>query len=705
MRVRKGGLRLRADVCPGARALTRSERALKLTTMAVGSSTWAKRGPASLRLRALALMVVVTCLFATLLARLWYLQVASANAVVVRHVAGQGLRTIYIPAPRGDIFDRNGVLLAGNRVQQAVEVEPNAIQEYPGLADRLAAALDEPVSDVLAAVNNPQYPPYEPVPVAEGVSKRVVLTIEEDKQLLPGVTVMAQPLRYYPYGTVTANVVGYVSQITASEYQADKGETCAKGIPCYTPSSLVGQAGVEASMEKYLRGVPGKEVVEVNAQGQVLGVASYRPPVPGDNIVLSISLADQEAAVTALRERANDARAQVDPVSGHYYRSPGAAMVVENPKNGQILALATYPDYNPNNFVHGISEKQWQYYNNPASHYPLLDRAISSAYAPGSAFKLITATADIDYRLRWPNTLYDDTGGITVGGQSFHDNDNIAAGWVNLQQALTISDDAYFYSLGYEFWQMWADDKSHPEYLQKIASEYGLGHYSGIALPGEAPGLVPSQQVFTREHDQYPQAYPDPYFSPGQEIQEAIGQGQDEVTPLQLADAYSAFANGGTLYVPRIVLAVEAPGTNDRPDGKVLKVFGPKVKDHVQMPDAAGRAAMIAGFEGVTSNPAGTGYYAFQQLNKFPLYKYPVAGKTGTAQVGPNFSQVGWPKYIQDTSVFTSFAPANNPRFVVDAFFEQSGYGATTAAPAVEQEYQTLFGLNKPPSSSATRRS
>jgi|SRR5579875_277519 len=664
--------------------------------MAARSSAQATRSTSSAHLRSIAVLVVVICLFATLLARLWFLQVANAGAVAVRRAAGEGLRTIYIPAPRGDIFDRNGVLLAGNRVQPAVAVEPGAASEYPGIVDKLAAVLDEPASRVRAALDNAQYSPYQPVPVAVGVPKSVVLTIEEDAKLLPGVTIMEQPVRYYPYGSVTANVVGYVSQITGSEYQADKAEMCAKGIRCYTPTSQIGQAGVEASMEKYLRGVPGKEVVEVDAQGQVLGVASYRPPVPGDNIVLSISLADQEAAVNALAQRARDARTQVDPASGHHYRSPGAAMVVEDPDNGQILALATYPDYNPNVFVRGISEQQWRYYNSPASHYPLLDRAISSAYATGSAFKLITATAALDYGLRGPNTLYDDTGGITVGGQTFHDNANIAMGWVDLRQALTVSDDAYFYSLGYEFWQMWANEKSHPEYLQKIASEYGLGHYSGIDLPGEAPGLVPSQQVFTAEHDQYPKAYPDPYFSPGQEIQEAIGQGQDEVTPLQLADAYSAFANGGTLYVPRVVLAVEAPGTNDRPNGKILKLFKPKVKDHVQMPDSAGRAAMLAGFEGVTSNPAGTGYYAFQQLNHFPLNKYPVAGKTGTAQVGPTFSQVGWPRYIQDTSVFTSFAPANHPRFVVDAFFEQSGYGATTAAPAVEQEYQELFGLNKP---------
>jgi penicillin-binding protein 2 len=651
------------------------------------------RGPSTLRLRALAIMVVVVCLFGTLLGRLWYLQVVDASSPAVQQAANQGEETIYIPAPRGEIFDRNGTLLAGNRIEQVVSVQPGAAVQDPGIVGELSAVLDEPASQVRAAVENPQYSPYQPVPVAEGVSNSVVLAIDENKKLLPGVTVSAEPVRYYPYGSLTANIVGYVSQITGSEYPLDKNEQCAPEIPCYQANSLIGQAGVEASFEDYLRGVPGKEVVEVDAQGHVLGVAKYVRPVPGDNVVLSISLPDQEAAMASLDDWVQKGRTFVDPASGHLARVPAAAMVVEDPRNGQVLALATYPDYNDNDFVGGISEKQWEYYKDPANNYPLEDRPISWAGPTGSTFKLVTATAALDYGVRSPYYYYDDTGGITVGGQTFADNDHQAAGPVDLQEALTISDDAYFYSLGYQFWQMWAGDKSHPEYLQKVASEYGFGHYTGIDLPYEAPGIVPSQEVFTRQHDQYPAAYPNSYFDPGQEIQMAIGQGEDEVTPLQLADAYGAFANGGTLYVPKVALAVEAPGTNGRPNGKILKLFQPRVKDRVQMPGAAGRAAMLAGFEGVTSNPSGTAYGAF---TSFPLSQFPVAGKTGTAQVGPDYTQVGWPKYIQDTSVFSSFAPATNPRFVVDAFFAQAGYGASVAAPAVEQEYVTLFGLNKP---------
>jgi penicillin-binding protein 2 len=202
-------------------------------------------------------------------------------------------------------------------------------------------------------------------------------------------------------------------------------------------------------------------------------------------------------------------------------------------------------------------------------------------------------------------------------------------------------------------------------------------------------------------HAQYPKDYPDGNWEPGFEVQEAIGEGQDLVTPLQLDNAYAAFGNGGTLYVPQVALAIEAPGQGDKMSNKILKLYTPKVKNLVPMPSANDRDAILQGLEGVTAATDGTAYTDFEN---FPLDKYPVAGKTGTAQVDSYCEpgtlcapgDVAWPAYKQDTSVFASFAPADDPRFAVDAVFEQSGYGADVAAPAVEQEYTTLFGLNKP---------
>lgn len=669
--------------------------------------------PMSVRLRAMAVIVVVVCLFGTLVGRLWYLQGVESGAKITTQLASEGEKTFYIPAPRGDIFDRNGVLLAGNRIEEVVTVDPGAELAHPGIVDELSALLGEPAAQVKADIDDPQYSPYEPVPVAEGVPNAVVLAIDEDQALLPDVAVQPEPVRYYPYATTMANIIGYVSRITASEYAAYGKEKCGAAIPCYQSNSLIGQAGVEQSYEKYLRGTPGKEVVAVDSAGQVLYQVSYTPPTPGDNLVLSVSLADQQAAVQALNYGVNLARTgpnSVDTVSGQSFRAPGASMVVTNPNNGQILALATFPDYNPNYFIQpgGISTAEWDYYLNPKNNYPTIDRAISTGYQPGSTWKLITATAELDYGLRSPYETYFDGGSFTVGTQTFYDNDDSGQGPVDLQTAITVSSDAYFYSLGYQFWQMWANEPSHPQYLQDVASQYGFGHYSGVDLPGEGPGIVPSQQVFTKEHQQYPKAYPYSYFAPGQEVQEAIGEGEDEVTPLQLDNAYATFANGGTLYVPQVVMAVEEPGTGNRPNGKVVRYFPSKVKDHVTMPGDGDRAVMLAGFQGVTTNTGlGTAAAAFAN---FPLSKYPVAGKTGTAQVD-SYCAAGtvcapgslpWPQYKQDTSVFASFAPATDPQFAVAAIFEQSGYGASVAAPAVEQEYVSLFGLNKPSSKACT---
>ena len=661
----------------------------------------------------MAVLVVVVCLFATLVGRLWYLQGVEARTPVVTQLANIGERTIYIPAPRGEIFDRDGVLLAGNHIEQVVTVEPGAELAHPAIVNELSALLGEPAARVSTAIESTQYSPYQPVPVAEGVDEQVVLSIDENRSLLPGVQVQAEPVRYYPDATEMANIVGYVYRITAAEYAAYKAEQCGKGIPCYQPTSLIGQAGAEATFENYLRGTPGKEVVEVDSRGDVLGTLAYTPPVPGDNIILSLSLADQESAIRSLQYGIKLARYgpnSTDTVSGQKFRAPGASMVVEDPRNGEILALATYPDYNPDYFIQpgGITTAEWDFYNNPANGYPMIDRAISTPYQSGSTWKLITATADLDYGLRGPYEYYDDTGSFTVGTQTFEDNADSGYGEVDLQEAITVSSDSYFYSLGYQFWQIWADEASHPEELQDIASQYGLGHYSGVDLPGESPGIVPSQQVFTREHQQYPKAYPNPYFGPGQEVQEAIGEGQDEVTPLQLADAYATFSNGGTLYVPQIALAVERPGTGGKPNGKIIRYFPPKVKDNVDMPGAASRAVMLAGFEGVTTDTGlGTAAGAFAN---FPLGEYPVAGKTGTAQVdgycatesGCPPGDLPWPAYKQDTSVFASFAPADDPRFTVVGVFEQSGYGADVAAPAVEQEYMALFGLDHTHKTAAT---
>ena len=625
---------------------------------------------ASARVRLTVLAVIVATLFATLFARLWFLQVVNAPTAQAA-VQTNGYKTIYTAAPRGEILSSDGVVLAGNRISQVITVDRQTAGADPAMEGRLAALLGMTVPQLTTAINNLQVSPYAPVPVLTDASAQQILYVKEHQALFPGVSATEETIREYsPQGVAAANIVGYTGQISQAQYKSLQ----AKG---YQASDLIGEDGIEASFESVLRGRPGVERLAVDAKGDVLGVVSDTPPVSGDNVVLTINAADQTAAVTSLEAGITAARRVTDVYVSHIrYRAPAGAVVVENPNNGDVLALATDPDYNPNDFVGGISQSKYAAYTNPANYYPLTDRAIAGTYQPGSTYKLITATAGLQTGLITPGMIFNDNkGGLQVGNRFFKNDQGAAYGPVDLATAITVSDDAYFYNIGAQFYLQ--GKKYGPDGLQNVAKEYGFGSKTGIALPNEAAGLVPDAQVVKKEHQQYPKAYPNGTWYEGDAVQTAIGQEQDLVTPLQMDNAYATFANGGTVYTPQIASAITTPA------GKPVTAFAPKAVRQVAL-SAADRAAMLAGFEGVTSNPKGTAYADFQGL---PIA---VAGKTGTAQVSNN-SLIGTAAYKQTTSVFASFAPAQAPRFAVDCFMEQAGYGANSAGPVVRSIYNQLF--------------
>ncbi len=623
-------------------------------------------------IRLTVLVVIVGVLFATLIARLWFLQVVNAPTAQAT-VQTNGIKTIYIPAPRGEILSSDGQLLAGNRISQVITVDRQSATSDPAMVSRLAALLGMTVPQLHAAINNVQVSPYVPVPVKTDATDEQILYVKENPQLFPGVQATQQEVRYYTAsGVLAANIVGYTGQINAQQYKALKS----KG---YGPSDQIGESGVEATFESVLRGTPGVEKVEVDAQGNVLGVVSYTPPVPGDNVVLTINAADQQLAVDTLDSEMAAVRQTRDP-GGLPYRATGGSVVVENPNNGDILAMATAPDYDNNAFVGGISQAVYRQYTDPANHFPLDNRPIQSALQPGSTYKLISASAGLQDGLITPGYVFDDTlGGLQVGNHFFKNDDGTAYGPVNVTQAIIVSDDAFFYRIGYQFFL--DASKYGPDGLQNWAKAYGFGRPTGVDLPGEVGGLVPDAAVVAREHKQYPSAYPNGTWYGGDAAQTAIGQEQDLVTPLQLVNAYSTFANGGTRYVPQIALRIQTPS------GRVVQTFAPKVATHVIL-SPANRAAMLAGFEGVTTNPQGTAYASF---GGNPGLNVLVAGKTGTAQVVNSSVPETSPLYKQPTSVFSSFAPAGAPQFAVDCMIEQAGYGASACAPVVRQVYNTLF--------------
>jgi penicillin-binding protein 2 len=609
------------------------------------------------------LLVVVACLFAALFARLWFLQVVNApNAQAAAQ--NNGIRLIYVPAPRGDILDRNGNVLVGNVNEPVIEVSRQVALQNPDMVARLAPLLNMTVPQLEKAINDLQYSPYAPVPVLRSATPQQILYIQENQPMFPGVQATSITERYYtPMGLAAANIVGYVGQISDRQLKKLKGQG-------YQPGDEVGLAGVESSYESILRGTPGVQKVQVDSRGDVLTTLASTKPVPGLNLRLSIDGNIQMAAETALAQGMDAARHTFDAVTRRDFQAPAGSAVVEDPNTGQIIALATNPTFNPSQFVGGISESAYQaLLNNPSD--PLLDRSIQGQYAPGSTFKLITGTAGLQYGLITPNSYFNDTGHITIGNFVAHNDNGEAYGEINLPRAITVSSDNYFNTIGLRLWygrSQYGDDA-----LQNVAKAFGLGTPSGIALPNEAAGKIPTPESYIKDHQADPAVFREAQWYPGNSDQVAIGQDEVLVTPLQLANAYATFANGGKLMVPQLALDAETPG------GHVVQSFPSKVVRTIDY-QPAWHDALLQGFRGVVNNPKGTAYGDFAGTS---LASMDIAGKTGTAQVNP-------PR--QDTSVFTSFAPAGSPKWVVDSFVEEAGYGASVAAPVVREIYDALFG-------------
>ncbi|HEX6418022.1 MAG TPA: penicillin-binding transpeptidase domain-containing protein, partial [Acidimicrobiales bacterium] len=345
---------------------------------------------------------------------------------------------------------------------------------------------------------------------------------------------------------------------------------------------------------------------------------------------------------------------------------------VLDPNNGQVIAMASYPSYDPNLFVDGIDAREWAYLNDPANHYPLNNWAIQGQWAPGSSYKLFVGYSALMAGVMAPDTVFSDRGGYQIPGctgvKCYRSNAGGAAyGNVTIQRAITVSSDAYFYNVGAQFW-LQRDRFGGDDGMQNHLYPFGLGERSGIALTGEAPGRVPTPS-WKREYNERVDG--DPVWRAGDSVNMAIGQGDVLVTPLQLANGYATFANGGTRWVPMVALRAERYQT-----GEVTHEFQPEAAGEVPLP-AHFRQPLYDGLVNVPVN--GTAVRAF---SGFPLDTYPIAGKTGTAQVAGR----------ADTAVFAAFGPAPAPRYSVAVMLEESGFGGTAAAPVVRALFDALSG-------------
>lgn len=633
------------------------------------------------RFRALAL--VCLGVFAALFARLWYLQVL--NAPTYENVATNiSTRTVRIPAPRGRILDRTGKVLVDNVPTKVVAIDRQKLDDTPNsdaVISRVAALLnhfEKPKTPFTAkrierdlAVN--QVGPFDPVPLAENVSDELLVELIEHQSDYPGVVAETRLLRQYHYGTLAAQVLGRVGAIPEDEWKAHEHDK----VP-YAKDAQVGLSGVEQSFEKYLRGVDGERTVEVTPSGRVVRTVRTVQPVAGDDVELTIDIDAQGTAEKALADQVEVARNTRTQLG--YPPVPGGAALMMNPKNGQVLAMASYPTYDPSQFVPAISEADWKALQATDAHAPLTNRAVAGLYSPGSTFKLVTGVAGLKTGIVTPGSPFMDNGYIEVGGTKFwNDAGDGALGPVALPSALTKSSNVYFFNIGEKLWlgrKTYGDDA-----LQTTANAFGFGQLSGIDLPDEKAVPVPTPERVRKLYEEHPDEYMDPNWYTGTNLNLSIGQGDLLVTPLQLGNAYGQLANGGDRYRPTLLLRVVKPfaelkddGTPVEPSGVVTEPVRKKI-GHVDL-QADWRAAMLQGFTGVTQSPGGTGYSVFQG---FPFDRFSVAGKTGTAQTGHDAS--GREKF--SNAFFVGFGPTADANYVAVATLEEAGYGASAAAPVV----------------------
>lgn len=623
------------------------------------------RGPND-RARVRVIGFAVAAIFCAMFARLYALQVLQSSSYKAQAVANQ-VRQVVEAAPRGLITDRNGNLLVGNKVIESVTLSPQIASQHPSVITNISKVLGISVSSIKNSLTNLEYSPYEPVPIAQGVSKDKIIYISEHQSQFPGVSYQLTTQRVYPENTTAAQVLGYVGQVSQSQLKTLSKQG-------YQPGDAIGKSGVELSFEQYLRGKPGVSKLEVNAFGQVLGTLAQTVPVPGDNLELSLDLNLQQVVDNALASEIKRLSGTYDSYFHLYYPQLTGAVVVEDPNNGQILAMSSFPTYNPSVWVGGITTSEYKALTSPSSNYPLINRAIAGEYTPGSTFKLATATAALKSGLISPSYYYFDTGlfnipNCTSGMCSFHNSGGERLGLLNITQALAASDDVFFYNLGYMFYAN--QNKYGQDPIQQAANAYGWGQLTGVNLPGEVPGLVDSPATRATLHKEYPAAYPFDTWYTADQLEMAFGQGETLITPIQMANAYATFANGGTRYQPQIASGIVSPS------GKLIKKFTPVVEGHVAL-SSADRAAMLKGFEGAVQSSSGTAGGTFVG---FPFNTFPLAGKTGTASVTGK----------EPNSWFVGFGPAQKPKYVIAAVIKNGGFGASAAAPVVRTIFDYLI--------------
>lgn len=578
------------------------------------------------------LLVVCLVLFAVLLGRMVYLQLWRGD-YYAKQSDGNRLRQSRILAPRGIIYDSEGKELVNNLPGYAVVLQKQSSYK-PETLQRLSNLLQMPVEEINAKIKASENF-YEPIMLKNNLDQQMVTKIEEQRRYMPEVMLSVQPIRNYPYHELAVHALGYVGEV--SSYEIEQG--LFKNI---TQGSLVGKAGLEKTYDKYLRGEDGAFMEEVDVAGNVVKHYDSVQPIPGKNLKLTIDYELQKEL-----EEFTDKHLAFLRNSGIAPGARAAAVVAIDPRNGAVRAMVSRPGYDPNWFVHGISSKNWNSINNDPN-YPMNNKVITGEYPPGSTFKIVTGSAAFELKKVGLNEPIFD-GGFHPMVPTMGNAGGEVLGWLTFIKALAMSDNVYFYELGY---RVGIDN------IEKYAHIFGFGERTGIDLEGESKGLVASKKVKRKIWNED--------WRLGDTFNAAIGQGFNLTTPIQLSVMLSIVANGGTKYQPYLVDSIinsdgslfEKP---KRAEGKHIDVSQQTI-DYIRMGMSA------------TTQEGGTASY-FAGLPK------PIAGKTGTAENS----------HGRDHGLFVAYGPVDDPELVVVCIVEQGGFGSIAAGPIVYKAFEEFF--------------
>ena len=578
------------------------------------------------------LLVVCLVLFAVLLGRMVYLQLWRGD-YYAKQSDGNRLRQSRILAPRGIIYDSEGKELVNNLPGYAVVLQKQSSYK-PETLQRLSNLLQMPVEEINAKIKASENF-YEPIMLKNNLDQQMVTKIEEQRRYMPEVMLSVQPIRNYPYHELAVHALGYVGEVSSYEIEQGLFKNISQG-------SLVGKGGLEKTYDKYLRGEDGAFMEEVDVAGNVVKHYDSVQPVPGKNLKLTIDYELQKEL-----EAFTDKHLAFLRSSGIAPGARAAAVVAIDPRNGAVRAMVSRPGYDPNWFVHGISSKNWNSINNDPN-YPMNNKVITGEYPPGSTFKIVTGSAAFELKkVGFNEPIFD--GGFHPMVPTMGNAGGEVLGWLTFIKALAMSDNVYFYELGY---RVGIDN------IEKYAHIFGFGERTGIDLEGESKGLVASKKVKRKIWDED--------WRLGDTFNAAIGQGFNLTTPIQLSVMLSIVANGGTKYQPYLVDSIinsdgslfEKP---KRAEGKHIDVSQQTI-DYIRMGMSA------------TTQEGGTASY-FAGLPK------PIAGKTGTAENS----------HGRDHGLFVAYGPVDDPELVVVCIVEQGGFGSVAAGPIVYKAFEEFF--------------